>query len=337
MKWEDVHAALCRLAHDKAKYDLEEGRWLIEAERLRVWEEIGIGSYVEYCERLLGYSPRTSIERLRVAKALRELPHLRQAVADGAVAWSAARELTRIVTPETESAWIEAVDDRTVHEIEAMTSGHEKGDWPDDPITPAARRCVVRMTVSADTYAALREARNQLELEAGHSLDDDELLRALAERACEPPAAIEPDGTVPARRHQVLITLCTECERGFRQGAGVNIEIDSAALDTARCDAQLLEVPHVGAPERARTEVPPATWRAVWRRDHGQCVVPGCRAAKHLDVHHLTARADGGGHDMTNLVLLCSVHHRLLHDRKLTVTGRAPDQLDFIRLGQQMT
>src|SRR5688572_1418821 len=133
MKWEDVHAALCRLAHDKAKYDLEEGEWLIEAERLRVWEEIGIGTYVEYCERIFGYSPRTSIERLRVAKALRELPLMRQAVVDGAVVWSAARELTRIVTPGTEEAWIEAVDHKTVHEVEAMCSGHEKGDWPDDP------------------------------------------------------------------------------------------------------------------------------------------------------------------------------------------------------------
>lgn len=104
------------------------------------------------------------------------------------------------------------------------------------------------------------------------------------------------------------------------------------------CDAQVIEFPHVGspAPERARTEVPPATWRAVWRRDHGQCVVPGCRAAKYLDVHHLVARAEGGDHDMANLILLCSVHHRLLHDGKLTISGRAPDQLEFTRLGEVM-
>lgn len=40
---------------------------------------------------------------------------------------------------------------------------------------------------------------------------------------------------------------------------------------------------------------------------------------------------------MANLILLCSVHHRLLHDGKLTIAGRAPDQLEFARLGQGMT
>src|SRR4030095_14384264 len=107
MNWQSGHAALCRLARDKSRYDVQEASWLIEADRLRVWEPLGLGSFVEYCERVLGYTPRQSIERLRVARGLQSLPGRQPAVAAGQVAWSAARELTRIATAETEAAWIE--------------------------------------------------------------------------------------------------------------------------------------------------------------------------------------------------------------------------------------
>jgi hypothetical protein len=91
---------------------------------------VGLGSFVEYCERVLGYTPRTSMERLRVAKALQGLPHMRTALGDGALAWSAVRELARVVTPETEIEWIDAVEELAVHEVEAMVAGQEKGDLP---------------------------------------------------------------------------------------------------------------------------------------------------------------------------------------------------------------
>lgn len=318
MNWQSVHAALCRLARDKAKYDIEEGTWLIEADRLRVWEPLGLGSFVEYAERVLGYTPRQSIERLRVARALQTLPAMREALGAGRMAWSGARELTRIATADTEAVWLEATRDLTVHEIEGMTAGRKPGDRPDSPRAPGVQRTVVHMVVSKEAYAALREAREQLELEAGHALEEDAFVLAMAERACQPAQVVE-DGTGPARRHQVLITVCDECKTGWREGAGVNLAIEPAAIETALCDGQVIDFTHVGDPERARCEIPPATWRAVWRRDHGQCVVPGCRAAKFLEVHHIVRQRDGGSHDADNLALLCSIHHRLLHSDKLRI------------------
>ena len=44
------------------------------------------------------------------------------------------------------------------------------------------------------------------------------------------------------------------------------------------------------------------------------CGVPGCRNRLYLEVHHADPRARGGGDDERNLVVLCSQHHRLLHD-----------------------
>ena len=58
--WKKVHAELTRLARAKGAYDVDEARWLIEAQRLRVHEQVGFGTLLEYLERLFGYGPRTA-------------------------------------------------------------------------------------------------------------------------------------------------------------------------------------------------------------------------------------------------------------------------------------
>jgi len=48
------------------------------------------------------------------------------------------------------------------------------------------------------------------------------------------------------------------------------------------------------------------------------------------DVHHIWPRARGGGHGPGNLMLLCSTHHRLIHDGRMGVE-RAGGRLVFRR------
>jgi hypothetical protein len=38
-----------------------------------------------------------------------------------------------------------------------------------------------------------------------------------------------------------------------------------------------------------------------------------------VDVHHLDPKADGGGHDIQNLLTLCAAHHRAVHRGTLSV------------------
>jgi hypothetical protein len=72
---------------------------------------------------------------------------------------------------------------------------------------------------------------------------------------------------------------------------------------------------------RAKQSVPPATRRAVLRRDHQCCSAPGCKNSRYLDVHHIRPREDGGGNDADNLIALCGAHHRAAHRGKLEITG----------------
>ncbi|WP_374215891.1 DUF222 domain-containing protein [Frankia sp. AiPs1] len=63
---------------------------------------------------------------------------------------------------------------------------------------------------------------------------------------------------------------------------------------------------------------------AVYIRDQGTCQYPGCDHTHWLQIHHLDRWTDGGDTDIDRLLLLCSAHHRTIHDDTITLT-RTPD------------
>ena len=82
MEWRVIHEALVERAAVKARSDHDEARELLAAYRAEVHSKLGYGSFVEYVERLFGYSPRQTEERLRVARELEDLPGLGAALRD---------------------------------------------------------------------------------------------------------------------------------------------------------------------------------------------------------------------------------------------------------------
>jgi hypothetical protein len=111
------------LAKARAALDAEEGRWLLCALRSAAYLHLGFASFAEYVGVLFGYKPRSTEEKLRVAEALEELPELERALSDGSLSWSAVRELTRVVAPETQTEWLAAARGRTARQIEELSRG----------------------------------------------------------------------------------------------------------------------------------------------------------------------------------------------------------------------
>ncbi|MFO0748461.1 MAG: HNH endonuclease signature motif containing protein [Myxococcota bacterium] len=69
--------------------------------------------------------------------------------------------------------------------------------------------------------------------------------------------------------------------------------------------------------------------RALHVRD-GHCRFPGCSNRRWLDAHHIEHWADGGATSRENLLLLCTAHHRLVHEGGFRVE-RAAGDLVFLR------
>jgi hypothetical protein len=61
------------------------------------------------------------------------LPALSAALAQGALAYSHVRELTRVATCDNEHAWLAAIEHRNSTEVQAMVAGRGPGDFPTDP------------------------------------------------------------------------------------------------------------------------------------------------------------------------------------------------------------
>jgi len=327
-EWHSVDRALRRIAKSRAGLDAEEARWLREAEACKIWRPLGMVSALDYMERVLGYGPRVAQDRLRVARALGALPEITLGLACGELSYSAVRELTRVATSATDGAWRKASLGKNLREIEALVADRRLGDRPDDPRDPRVRTHVVRFELSADVFASLRQARQVLDEEHGSRLSDDELFAALVGTVLEGGSRTEPTGRA---KYQIAVTICERCRQGWQDGAGAKVAIGAAAVERACCDAQHIGSIDGATPERAYQDVPPSVARLVWRRDGGRCRVPGCRSSRGLELHHVTHRAAGGGHDAQNLALLCSACHLAHHAGLLAIAGTA-DQLEVRRI-----
>ena len=81
--WKQVHEQLGQLRKERAAHERDVCRWLLAAERLGAHARAGYASLPEYADRLIGLSARETEERLRVGRAMAELPRLDAALASG--------------------------------------------------------------------------------------------------------------------------------------------------------------------------------------------------------------------------------------------------------------
>jgi hypothetical protein len=312
-EWAIVDCALRDLAKRRCALDAEEARLLARAVRVEIWRRFGHASLHEYLETVLGHSPRQATERVRIATALEDLPEIADALARGELHFSAARELTRVATRDTERAWLDGARGKNLRQIEQAVAGRKRGDRPSDAADPELVATPIRFDVRPATLALLRQAQQVLEAERGERLDDDSLIAAL----CNAVLGGEETGRA---KHQIQTTICESCKQGWRD-ASAKLPLDAADIARAECDAQ-----RIGSdrePGRAAQDVPPRVVRFVHRRDGGRCRVPGCRSSRYLEIHHIVPRELGGGHEAENLVLLCDGHHRAVHEGTLALSGSA--------------
>ena len=105
--------------------------------------------------------------------------------------------------------------------------------------------------------------------------------------------------------------------------------VSSEAARRLSCDAGVVEVVEHerGTPlsvGRKRRTIAGALKRALRKRDT-TCSYPGCTNRMFLEGHHIKHWADGGETSLTNSALLCSLHHRFVHEYGYAIE-LGPDQ-----------
>jgi hypothetical protein len=259
--------------------------------------------FAEYVERFIGLSGRKMRERLRVARALEELPATWAALRESEIVWSVARELTRVVTRDTERAWLAAVKGAVVRDVEHMVGGRQFGDLPTSPADETKRRHVLRVELSAESMATFQEAIAKLRKD-GH--DEDSAYLEMARAVLAPSDA-------GRSSYQITLNQCPDCLQGHQLADGKMVAVEPAIVEAACCDHN-----NVSAP-RAKQSVTPAMRRKIFARDAHCCAVPGCQNRRFLDVHHIVPQDEMGIHEAENLILLCGSHHRAHHRGQLLI------------------
>ncbi len=126
-------------------------------------------------------------------------------------------------------------------------------------------------------------------------------------------------------RHRPHINLILDIERFLAlSGAGVatadGTGLDRTTVERLLCDAALHRVLTQGRTTildygTATRTIPAPLFNALVVRDQ-RCRFPGCdRPAAWCEGHHVRPWLFGGPTQLSNLVLLCSRHHHLLHNR----------------------
>ena len=72
--------------------------------------------------------------------------------------------------------------------------------------------------------------------------------------------------------------------------------------------------------------IPNTTRKAIYRRDGFACAL--CGDPRHLQIHHVIPRSQGGSDFPENLICLCSSCHALAHGTDLHETGMTPEDVD---------
>jgi hypothetical protein len=114
-------------------------------------------------------------------------------------------------------------------------------------------------------------------------------------------------------------------------GRGLPIE----SVRRIACDAETVTIVEdeneqpLSVGRRTRT-IPPRISQALWARDKG-CTFPGCHRRRFVDGHHVKHWAAGGETSLDNLLLLCTRHHRAVHEGGFTIRKDFQDHWRFFR------
>jgi Domain of unknown function (DUF222)/HNH endonuclease len=303
--------------------------------RYETWRADGCRDFIQWVAAQIQTSSWNARRWANAAIVLPALPGVADALIEGSLSIDKVLELSRFATPETEDrliSWARRVTPATIRHKADVANAPTRSEvaeshrdrrldywWTDD-----GRHLWLEGSWPSEQGAVIAKSLDRMAGRLPDVVDDED----------EPPSF---------ERATVVVHVDAETLGSGHGGA----EIEGGGVvgaETARrlaCDGRIEFAFHdccgrtVGLDRAART---PSAWlvRQLRHRDRG-CTFPGCDARWFLHAHHIWHWGRGGPTDLDNLVLVCTFHHKLLHeygwhvelDSRDVVTWRRPDGTPF--------
>lgn len=327
-------------------------RWLAliaEFDRRNGWADGKLPSCAHWLNFKCGLNLGAAREKVRVAHALAGLPKIAASMARGELSYSKVRALTRVAGEATEDTFLmrraqEA--EELSREAQQHTNRSVSYYFSDDgSLILKARLPALAGAMLIKALDAAIETVPEVEISADvvgersipFQCRRADALTSLAEHYLAQPESSSSAASNTADRYQVVVHVDAETLRERTAGRCEVEQGPSLPAETMRrlcCDASLLRVleNEQGDPltvGRKTRSIPPAIRRALNTRDGG-CRFPGCTHQRYVDAHHIEHWADGGETKLSNLVTLCRLHHRLVHEGEITVETLADGGWRFL-------
>jgi hypothetical protein len=334
---QSLSASIARLDESNARICREQRSFLrlvADADRTELWRDDGAHDMAHWLAMRYGISDWKARRWISAAHALEELPGISRAFEEGELGIDKVVELTRFATNETEArllVWARGVSSGCIRrkaDVIARRSVEEARDID-------RARFVSWWYFDEGTRFGL-----EAELPAA---DGAVVAKALSRLAEKLPAMPDEDGDpyyVHAKRADALVALCagaqSEGTTAERTTVVVHASMDALTSIDSNCELEEDGVIHA---ETARRLLCSARLQAVvedsrgdvvrlgrttrfapaWMERHvryrdKECVFPGCGARRFTQVHHVVWWDDDGVTDPDKLALVCTFHHKLVHE-----------------------
>ena len=329
---DSLHADICARHYELLT-------WIAAYDATAAWEDDGCRDMAMWLSGRLGIRPYTARKWVASAHAIKHLRQVSEALRTGALCLDKVVELTRFATPESEArlvTWARRVSVAAIRVEAERANGPEVEEtrdterarslrwwWFDDNRAlglegyfPAAQGAAI---VAAIERAA-KEVPDPSEESGDHDFDTpserrDRRCDALWAMASQTISRHSHADRATVVVHAALSALGDRPPFGELAGGGV---LNPETVRRLSCDARLQFVltDATGNPlgiGRTSRNVPEWLMRQLRFRDQG-CTFPGCGTRAFLNAHHIWHWHDGGPTDYYNLRLVCSWHHKLLHE-----------------------
>jgi hypothetical protein len=320
------------------------------ADESGVWQVDGSPSLVEWVSwrcRLTRAEARGHVE---VAHKLAALPQIAAGLDEGTLSLSQVCVLIDFVEPDGDAEWTERARGMHVEQLRAWRRSVRTVATEDTNEDHKRRSLIwwwdrdkrflrIKGALPAEQGAVVDKALNRLS--EGRPKLPDGTYESLERRGAD--ALVELASTQIAEdadpdRATIVVHVEADALLGDDGAAAIEGGCELASETVRRlaceCSMQVVANDHEGRSLGVgrKTRTPPPWLRRLVKKRDGCCRFPGCERRRFLHTHHLRHwTPDEGPTQLDNLLMLCTHHHRLVHEGGWSIRGAPHENLVFVR------